>query len=166
LVFALFMPRGIFAPNSTSARYFCRRQLVTKLWRAISAKKTPHSANFPHASLGFAARSDKKYWQRVRESKKRDLPTFSGNLCFLSCSESHSGHLLCLNVLKRRNEMTQKERRQLIELGILTEDCGPSVTYWKLSPQLKRELRRRMNERERMTGGRLLTRILECLKRA
>jgi hypothetical protein len=69
-------------------------------------------------------------------------------------------------VLKRRNEMTQKERRQLIELGILTEDCGPSVTYWKLSPQLKRELRRRMNERERMTGGRLLTRILECLKRA
>jgi hypothetical protein len=34
--------------------------------------------------------------------------------------------------------MTQKERRQLIELGILTEDCGPSTAYWKLSPQLKR----------------------------
>src|SRR5262245_6452279 len=75
------------------------------------------------------------------------------------------GHYLCLNVLKRSNEMTQKERRQLIELGILTEDCGPSVTYWKLSPELKREARRRMNERERMTGGRLLSRILERLKR-
>jgi hypothetical protein len=62
--------------------------------------------------------------------------------------------------------MTQKERRQLIELGILTKDCGPSVTYWKLSPQLKREARRRMNERERMTGGLLLTRILERLNRA
>lgn len=62
--------------------------------------------------------------------------------------------------------MTQKERRQLIELGILTEDCGPSITYWKLSPQLKREARRRMNQRERMTAGRLLTRILECLNRA
>jgi len=54
----------------------------------------------------------------------------------------------------------------LIELGILTEDCGPSMTYWKLSPELKREARRRMNQRERMTGGRLLTRILECLNRA
>jgi hypothetical protein len=62
--------------------------------------------------------------------------------------------------------MTQKERRQLIELGILTPDCGPSITYWKLSPQLKREARRRMNKRERMTGGLLLTRILEHLKRA
>jgi hypothetical protein len=62
--------------------------------------------------------------------------------------------------------MTQKERRQLIELGILTPDCGPSITYWKLSPQLKREARRWMNERERMTGGLLLTRILEHLKRA
>jgi len=61
--------------------------------------------------------------------------------------------------------MTQNERRQLIELGILTEDCGPSITYWKLSPQLKRQARRRMNERERMTGGRLLSRILERLKR-
>jgi hypothetical protein len=60
--------------------------------------------------------------------------------------------------------MTQKERRQLIELGILTEDCGPSITYWKLSPELKREARRRMYDRERMTGGRLLTRILERLK--
>jgi hypothetical protein len=60
--------------------------------------------------------------------------------------------------------MTQKERRQLIDLGILTDDCGPSTTYWKLSPELKREARRQMNQRERMTGGRLLTRILECLK--
>ena len=62
--------------------------------------------------------------------------------------------------------MTQKERRQLIELGILTEDCGPSITYWKLPPELKREARRRMNDRERMTGGHLLSRILERLKRA
>jgi hypothetical protein len=54
----------------------------------------------------------------------------------------------------------------LIELGILTEDCGPSITYWMLSPELKREARRRMNQRERMTGGLLLTRILERLKRA
>ena len=61
--------------------------------------------------------------------------------------------------------MTQKERRQLIELGILTEDCGPSISYWKLSPQVKREARRRMNERERMAGGLLLARILERLKR-
>ena len=61
--------------------------------------------------------------------------------------------------------MTQKERRQLIELGILTEDCGPSISYWKLPPQVKREARRRMNERERMAGGLLLARILEGLKR-
>jgi hypothetical protein len=61
--------------------------------------------------------------------------------------------------------MTQKERRQLIELGILTQDCGPSVTYWKLSPQLKREARRRMNQKERMAGGGLLTKILERLQR-
>jgi hypothetical protein len=61
--------------------------------------------------------------------------------------------------------MTQKERRQLVDLGILTEDCGPSITYWKLSPELKREARRRMSERERMTGGRLLARILEHLNR-
>ena len=88
-----------------------------------------------------------------------------GNFCFFGCNESHLGRPLCLNVLKRSHEMTQKERRQLIELGILTEDCGPSITYWKLSPQLKREARRRMNERERMTSGLLLTRILERLKR-
>jgi len=62
--------------------------------------------------------------------------------------------------------MTQKERRQLIELGILTKDCGPSSTYWKLSAELKREAGRRMKEREHMTGGHLLTRILELLKRA
>jgi len=60
--------------------------------------------------------------------------------------------------------MTQKERRQLIELGILTEDCGPSISYGKLSPQVKREARRRMNERERMAGGLLLARILDRLK--
>ena len=53
----------------------------------------------------------------------------------------------------------------MIDLGILTEDCGPSITYWKLSPELKREARRQMGERERMTGGRLLTRILERLNR-
>ena len=52
----------------------------------------------------------------------------------------------------------------MIELGILTEDCGPSISYWKLSPQVKREARRRMNERERMAGGLLLARILERLK--
>jgi len=62
--------------------------------------------------------------------------------------------------------MTQVERQQLIELGILTPDCGPSITYCKLSPELKREARRRMKEREQMTGGLLLTRILERLKRA
>ena len=61
--------------------------------------------------------------------------------------------------------MTQVERQQLIELGILTPDCGPSITYWKLSPELKREVRRRMKERERMTSGLLLTRIFERLKR-
>jgi hypothetical protein len=62
--------------------------------------------------------------------------------------------------------MTQIERQQLIELGVLTPDCGPSITYRKLSPELKREARQRMKERERMTGGLLLTRILERLKRA
>jgi hypothetical protein len=62
--------------------------------------------------------------------------------------------------------MTQVERQQLIELGVMTPDCGPSITYWKLSPERKREARRRMKEREHMTGGLLLTRILERLKRA
>jgi hypothetical protein len=62
--------------------------------------------------------------------------------------------------------MTQVERQQLIELGILTPDCGPSITYWKLSSELKREARRRMKERERMTGGLLLTRVLERLKKS
>jgi hypothetical protein len=60
--------------------------------------------------------------------------------------------------------MTQAQRQQLIELGILTPDCGPSRGYRKLSLELKREARRRMNEREQMTGGLLLTRILEHLK--
>jgi hypothetical protein len=61
--------------------------------------------------------------------------------------------------------MTQVERQQLIELGILTPDCGPSVKYWKQSPELKREARRRMKERERMTSGLFLNRILERLKK-
>jgi hypothetical protein len=61
--------------------------------------------------------------------------------------------------------MTQKERHQLIELGILTQDCDPSITSAKLSPRFKREVRRRVKERELMTGL-LLTRILERLKRA
>jgi hypothetical protein len=69
-------------------------------------------------------------------------------------------------VLKRRNNVTQIERRQLIELGILTPDCGPSTGYWKLSPELKREVRRQMKEKERMTGGLLLARILERLNGA
>ena len=60
--------------------------------------------------------------------------------------------------------MTQPQREQLIELGILTPDCAPSREYRKLSPELKREARRRMNKREQMTGGLLLTRILEYLK--
>jgi hypothetical protein len=67
--------------------------------------------------------------------------------------------------LKGEEKMTQAERQQLIELGILTPDCGPSITYWKLSPELKQQTRRRMKERERMTGGLLLTRILDHLKR-
>jgi len=62
--------------------------------------------------------------------------------------------------------MTQMERQKLIELGVLTPDCGPSITYWKLSPELKREDRQRMKEKEQMTGGLLLIRILERLKRA
>jgi hypothetical protein len=56
--------------------------------------------------------------------------------------------------------MTHSERQRLIEFGILTPDCGPGAKYSKLSPELKREARRRMKERERMTGGLLLTRIL------
>ena len=60
--------------------------------------------------------------------------------------------------------MTQLERRRLIELGILTPDCDP--TSRKLSRERKREARRRMKERERMTGGLLLIRILERLKTA
>jgi hypothetical protein len=60
--------------------------------------------------------------------------------------------------------MTQVERQKLIELEVLTPECGPSVTYRKLSPELKREARRHMQEREQMTGGLLLTRILELLK--
>ena len=60
--------------------------------------------------------------------------------------------------------MTQIDRQQLIELGVLTPDCGPGNTYWKLPPELKRETRRRIKEREQMTGGLLLARILERLK--
>jgi hypothetical protein len=62
--------------------------------------------------------------------------------------------------------MTQAERQQLIELGVLTPDCGPSISYGKLSPELKREATRLMRQRERMTGGLLLSRILERLKTA
>jgi hypothetical protein len=61
--------------------------------------------------------------------------------------------------------MTKVERRQLIELGILTEDCDPRITSRKLSPQRKREARQRLKERELMTGL-ILTRILDRLKRA
>jgi hypothetical protein len=62
--------------------------------------------------------------------------------------------------------MTQAQRQQLIELGILTPDCGPGIKYRKLSAELKRQARRRMKERERMAGGLLLIRILERLKTA
>ena len=62
--------------------------------------------------------------------------------------------------------MTQLERQKLIELGVLTPDCGPSVRYCKLPAELKREARRRMERREQMTGGLLLSRILERLKTA
>ena len=62
--------------------------------------------------------------------------------------------------------MTQAQRRELIELGVLTPDCAPGFKYQKLPPELKREARRRMRERERMAGGLLLTRILERLKTA
>ena len=62
--------------------------------------------------------------------------------------------------------MTQMERQKLIEFGVLTPDCGTGMTYQKLSPELKREARRRMKEREQMTTGLLLTRILERLKTA
>jgi hypothetical protein len=68
-------------------------------------------------------------------------------------------------VLKRRNNMTAKERHQLVELGILTGDCDPSIPSGKLPPELRREAMRRVKERELMTGL-LLTRILERLKRA
>jgi len=60
--------------------------------------------------------------------------------------------------------MTQVEREILIQLQVLTSECGPNARYRKLSPELKREARRRMKEREQMTGGLLLTRILELLK--
>ena len=62
--------------------------------------------------------------------------------------------------------MTQTDRQQLIDLGVLTPDCGPSDTYWKLSPELKREARQRMKKREEMTGGRLLMKILKHLRTA
>lgn len=56
--------------------------------------------------------------------------------------------------------MTLMEIQKLIELGILTPDCGASTTSGKLSPTLKRDARRWMKERERMTSGSLLSRIL------
>src|SRR5215813_7082383 len=88
------------------------------------------------------------------------------NFVFVVARRRSVCQFLCLNVLKMRNNMTQAERQELIELGVLTPDCGPSIMYSKLSPELKREARRRMKEREQMTGGLLLTRILERLKRA
>jgi len=61
--------------------------------------------------------------------------------------------------------MTQVERQQLIELGILTPDCDPRITTSrKLSPERKRKVGRWVKEREAMSGV-LLTRILERLKR-
>ena len=63
--------------------------------------------------------------------------------------------------------MTQAERQQLIEFGVLTPDCDPRITTSrKVSPGHKQKVRRWVKERERMTGGLLLTRILERLKRA
>jgi hypothetical protein len=35
--------------------------------------------------------------------------------------------------------MTQVERQKLIELGVLTPDCGPSIAYPKLSPETRRQ---------------------------
>jgi hypothetical protein len=64
--------------------------------------------------------------------------------------------------------MTKVERQQLIELGILTEDCVPGITSRKPSPELKRQAIRRVKERElifdRARPGLLLTRILNRLK--
>ena len=59
--------------------------------------------------------------------------------------------------------MTQAEIQRLIELGILTPEC--ESTFRKLSPERKREARRQMKERERMSGL-LLARILQRLKTA
>jgi hypothetical protein len=71
-----------------------------------------------------------------------------------------------LFVSERRNNMRQVERQQLIELGILTPDCDPRIsTSQKVSPEVKRNVRRWVKEREAMSGV-LLTRILELLKRA
>ena len=60
--------------------------------------------------------------------------------------------------------MTQMEREKLIELGVLTPDCGPSAGFPNLPAQLKREARRRMNAREQMTGGVVLAMFLERLR--
>jgi len=62
--------------------------------------------------------------------------------------------------------MTQMERQQLIQLGVLTPDCDPRITTSrKVSPERKREVKRWVKEREAMSGV-LLTRIVERLKRA
>ena len=56
--------------------------------------------------------------------------------------------------------MTLMELQKLIELGILTPDCGSSATSEKLPPELRRDAGRQMRERERRTSGPLLSRIL------
>ena len=62
--------------------------------------------------------------------------------------------------------MTQVERHQLSELGVLTPDCDPRITTSrKVASERKLKVRRCVKEREAMSGV-LLTRILERLKRA
>ena len=56
--------------------------------------------------------------------------------------------------------MTLMELQKLLELGILTPDCGSSATGGKLPPEPKRNAGRQMSERERVTSGSLLSRIL------
>ena len=61
--------------------------------------------------------------------------------------------------------MTRLEIQRLIELGILTPDCDLSFAMRKLSPELRREARQRVKQREAMSGL-LLGRILECIRAA
>ena len=73
--------------------------------------------------------------------------------------------LLCLNVLKRRCNITTPELQRLIELGILTPDCDRSSATRKLSPELRREASRWVKQSEAMSGL-LLARILQRVKTA